>query len=711
MAASHRVAWPPTVPPRADVEGLVLDAERPPPARTYPFPLDDFQRIATTCIERGESVLVAAHTSAGKTVVAEHAIASSLREGGRVVYSSPIKALSNQKHRELQASFQGDVGLLTGDVTLSEDASCLVMTTEVLRLMLYRGSTVMREVRWVVFDEVHMLGSVDRGWVVEESLMLLPPSVRVVLLSATMPNAFEIAEWLASLRGQPVHVVETSARPTPLRHYVCPRGADGLYLVQDEVGRFDEAQWQSAVGSLPRLKPRVDGNAAIVESGERASEPDSMSAQRRAAEVVRVLLRFDELSMLPAILFCFSRRECELLSKQMSAAVAATADGGAALRLLSDEETAQVEEIFEGAVSVLADEDASLPQVKALLPLLRAGVGLHHSGLLPVLRELVEILFAEGLLKVLFATETLAMGLNLPARTVVFSAAHKFDGRARRLLKPTEYTQMAGRAGRRGLDTQGYSVILLSQWLGADDGEEMLSRRYSPLRSRFSLRFATLLKLLRTEGADSSTLLARNLRTYQLTQANGRSEKRRRAISAELSALAEQAEAERELHAQADSYLQMRAALHRFTIDFERRLREHARPWLQPGRVVRLNGQRGWGVVVSVHGATPVAAVAAAAAAVAAAAGGARGAGALGSGDELVHVLTRDSRKRRQDDADEGAGGAPIEMQVIGVPRDAISQLAAIRLWLPRDLHESDARVSAHCRSELRLLSNARDLN
>ena len=313
--ARHEVALPPDFAPSAEL--LELQPPPGPRARDYPFELDEFQRLATTAIERGESVLVCAHTSAGKTVCAEHAIAAALRDGQRVIYSSPIKALSNQKYRELQAAF-GDVGLITGDVTLNEEASCLVMTTEVLRMMLHKGSNTMREVKWVVFDEAHLLGSPDRGWVVEESLILLPHSVRYVLLSATAPNAREVAEWIAALHGAPTHVVHTDRRPTPLRHYVCARGANGLHLVQDEAGKFDEARWQAAVGRLPLPKPKREGAAPKLPRREAAAgAPGSDAALRHAREVCRVVSGFGELGMLPAIVFSFSRRECELIASEM----------------------------------------------------------------------------------------------------------------------------------------------------------------------------------------------------------------------------------------------------------------------------------------------------------------------------------------------------------------------------------------------------------
>lgn len=786
--------------------------QQPPPApwralaKEYPFELDAFQRDAIHCIEADHSVLVCAHTSAGKTVCAEHAIAAALRDGQRAIYASPIKALSNQKYRQLHSIFKGDVGLITGDVTLSEDASCLVVTTEVLRVMLYRGATAMREVKWVIFDEVHMLGSPDRGWVVEETLMMLPASVRVVLLSATVPNASEVADWLTSLHGQPVHVVVTSTRPTPLRHYVCPLNGRGLHLVSDEHSSFDEAQWHSAVIALPKPKAKSSdediGGEAAGEVGA-SDEAPNKRALKHSAEVIRVVSRFDSLAMLPAIVFCFSRRECELIASQMGRAIASaesqqrvarlapdSADGstGAAssavaqgtgengsgnngggqrggdqesaaprLQLLGVADAQAVEEIYAGAVSVLAEEDARLPQVTALLPLLRAGVGVHHSGMLPVLRELVEILFAEGLLRVLFATETLSMGLNLPARTVVFSAPNKFDGQAMRLLKPTEYTQMAGRAGRRGLDAQGYSVLLLSHWLSAAEGEQMLSSRYAPLRSQFELRFSSLLKLLRTEGLGAQTVLARNFKAWQQARAIQQRDQRLEAAEKQLLMLDAEAASASELHSQADGYLLLRARLERLGRAFERRVRLHSRPWLQPGRVVHLNDGRGWAVVVSCRGASAFGSDGG---------GGSdgddgfddesnggmaidEGEGTRGSegtegvetptclltGDVSLHVLAKGrfngsggQRKRLADasgaDAyttlnDDGKGGearasnasaasqphdgdkAEAEgeeeaatMSLVSVPLASVRQLSSVRLWMPRDLQRDDARAS-----------------
>jgi ATP-dependent RNA helicase DOB1 len=220
-----------------------------PPARQYGFKLDPFQQTSVAAIERGESVLVSAHTSAGKTVVAEYAIAQSLRDNQRVIYTSPIKALSNQKFREFTAEF-GDVGLMTGDVTINPSATCLVMTTEILRSMLYRGSEVMREVQWVIFDEIHYMRDKSRGVVWEETIILLPDKVRYVFLSATIPNAMQFSEWICKTHNQPCHVVYTDFRPTPLQHYLFPSGADGIHLVVDEKGVFREDNFQKAMGSL-----------------------------------------------------------------------------------------------------------------------------------------------------------------------------------------------------------------------------------------------------------------------------------------------------------------------------------------------------------------------------------------------------------------------------------------------------------------------------
>lgn len=256
------------------------------PAKTYPFTLDLFQQTSVACLERHESVLVSAHTSAGKTAVAEYAIAMAFRDGQRVIYTSPLKALSNQKFRELNQEFS-DVGLMTGDVTLSPNASCLVMTTEILRGMLYRGSEVLKEVAWVVFDEIHYMKDRERGVVWEESIIFLPPAIKMVFLSATMSNATEFAEWICKLRNQPCHVVYTDFRPTPLQHYVFPNGGSGLYLVVDEKEQFREDNFLKLQDAF--AKQKVQGNPERNGHGRAAGRIAKGGAASGGSDIYKIV--------------------------------------------------------------------------------------------------------------------------------------------------------------------------------------------------------------------------------------------------------------------------------------------------------------------------------------------------------------------------------------------------------------------------------------
>ena len=660
----------------------------------HAFQLDEFQKRAISHIDRGESVLVSAHTSAGKTVCAERAIECALRDGQRVVYCSPIKALSNQKFQDLRLKFGSRVGLITGDVTLEEDSPCLVMTTEILRGVLYRGSTLMRELKWLIIDEVHLLGDGARGWVIEETLILLPQTVRFVLLSATVPNAIDIAEWVTTLHRTPCHVVHSPRRPTPLRHYAYGAGGDGLYLVLNEGGHFDESAWDSAVGALPHPEASIGRKSKTV-----AASADGGARQLRAArEVCRVVRHCAAHEMLPAIVFCFSRVECDLLARLLSQGELGACPAGAGVgtpQLLSDEEADAVEQVFASAVGALSEDDKQLAQVRTLLPLLRRGIGAHHSGMLPLLRELVEILFAEGLLRLLVATETVAMGLNLPARTAIFTGATKFDGIEQRLLDPTEYTQMSGRAGRRGIDAQGNVVLMLQRWLSAADGAQLLSSRYPPLRSQFALRYSSLLRLSRTEGAAPSTVIGRTLAHWQWQQERGARAAEVQRIQAELAVLEQAGEAEKPQHWQAAEYLRLRTTLQRLAANFDRRVRRAARPWLQPGRVVKVRG-RGWGVLVSARVAGD-----ANAAAASEAAGATRDDAAclLAESSTLLHILLTldptDSDERERGIASTGdTGRAAAPMHVLAVSLADVQHLSALRLWMPRDLQGPNARAS-----------------
>ncbi|KAM0680353.1 ATP-dependent RNA helicase mtr4 [Glugoides intestinalis] len=437
-------------------------------AKKYKFELDTFQKISISSIERDESVLVSAHTSCGKTVVAEYAIAKSIKNRQRVVYTSPIKALSNQKYRELQVEFE-DVGLMTGDVTINPEASCLVMTTEILRNMLYRGSEVIREVHWIVFDEIHYMRDKERGVVWEETIILLPRHIRMVFLSATIPNALEFAEWIAHIQQQVVHVVYTEKRIIPLVHYFL---TDEMYLVKD--GKFHLLEFKKSMQAVPSRK---DVEKLLQTAIERASHP--------------------------AVVFSFSRKECE------NYAVKVKKD------LLDDEEKELVKTIFDNAIASLREEDRQIPIIVNMLPLLQRGIGIHHSGLLPIIREIVEILFQESLLKVLFATETFSIGLNMPAKTVIFTSLRKFDGSSRRLLTSGEFIQMSGRAGRRGLDDLGVVISILSEELTASQVKTIFSSNSDKLLSAFRLTYNMILNLLRVEGLDPEYMLSKSFYHFQ----------------------------------------------------------------------------------------------------------------------------------------------------------------------------------------------------
>ncbi|XP_078472803.1 LOW QUALITY PROTEIN: exosome RNA helicase MTR4-like, partial [Lampetra planeri] len=482
----HEVALP------ASEEYTPLKPRVGPPAKEYPFVLDPFQREAIACLDNGHSVLVSAHTSAGKTVCAEYAIALALREKQRVIFTSPIKALSNQKYREMSEEFR-DVGLMTGDVTINPTASCLIMTTEILRSMLYRGSEVMREVAWVIFDEIHYMRDAERGVVWEETIILLPNNVHYVFLSATIPNARQFAEWICHLHVQPCHVVYTDYRPTPLQHYIFPAGGDGLHLVLDENGEFREDNFSSAMQVLRDMGDLAKGDQKGRKGGTKGP-----------CNVFKIVKMIMERNFQPVIIFSFSKKDCEAYAMQMTK-----------LDFNTDDEKKLVDEVFTNAIDCLSDEDKKLPQVEHVLPLLRRGIGIHHGGLLPILKETIEILFSEGLIKALFATETFAMGINMPARTVLFTNARKFDGKDFRWISSGEYIQMSGRAGRRGMDDRGIVILMVDEKLNPAIGKALLKGLPEPLNSAFHLTYNMVLNLLRVEEINPEYMLEKSFCQFQ----------------------------------------------------------------------------------------------------------------------------------------------------------------------------------------------------
>lgn len=577
----HQVSLPP------DYEYIPISQHKSPenPARIYPFELDPFQKVAIASIERGESVLVSAHTSAGKTVVAEYAIAQSLKNNQRVIYTSPIKALSNQKYREFAADF-GDVGLMTGDVTINPTATCLVMTTEILRSMLYRGSEIMREVQWVIFDEIHYMRDKSRGVVWEETIILLPDKVRYVFLSATIPNAMQFAEWITKTHQQPCHIVYTDFRPTPLQHYFFPAGADGIHLIVDEKGNFREDNFQKAMATIEEKKGADPADINAKRKGRGKDKKTNKGANKEGSDIYKIVKMIMLKHYNPVIVFSFSKRECEAYALQMSS-----------MAFNDESEKQMVTKVFESAIECLSEEDKTLPQITHILPLLRRGIGVHHSGLLPILKETIEILFQENLIKVLFATETFSIGLNMPAKTVVFTSVEKFDGVSMRYLTPSEFVQMSGRAGRRGLDDRGIVIMMINDKMEPATAKEIVRGEQDKLNSAFYLGYNMVLNLMRVEGISPEFMLEHCFYQFQNTSSVSGLEKDLQDLQKEKENIKIQDEAT------IKEYFDLRQQIENYTKDMRAVINHpnYCLQFMQPGRLVHIryrNHDFGWGAVV-----------------------------------------------------------------------------------------------------------------
>ncbi|XP_059395808.1 exosome RNA helicase MTR4 [Carassius carassius] len=653
---THEVVLP------ADEEYTPLKPRVGKAAKEYPFILDPFQREAILCIDNNQSVLVSAHTSAGKTVCAEYAIALALREKQRVIFTSPIKALSNQKYREMYEEFQ-DVGLMTGDVTINPTASCLVMTTEILRSMLYRGSEVMREVAWVIFDEIHYMRDSERGVVWEETIILLPDNVHHVFLSATIPNARQFAEWICHLHKQPCHVVYTDYRPTPLQHYVFPAGGDGLHLVVDENGEFREDNFNTAMQVL-RDAGDTGGSA-----GGKWDPKGRKGGTKGPSNVFKIVKMIMERNFQPVIIFSFSKKECEAYALQV-----------AKLDFNTDDEKKLVEEVFNNATDCLSDEDKKLPQVEHVLPLLKRGIGIHHGGLLPILKETIEILFSEGLIKALFATETFAMGINMPARTVLFTSARKFDGKDFRWITSGEYIQMSGRAGRRGMDERGIVIFMVDEKMSPAVGKQLLKGSADPLNSAFHLTYNMVLNLLRVEEINPEYMLEKSFYQFQHYRAVPGVVEKMKKLEEEYNAIRIPNEES------VVTYYKIRQQLAKLGKEIEEFIHKprYCLPFLQPGRLVRVKKEDldfGWGIVVNFQKKTNVKA-------------------AVGDAEPLfvVEVLlhcSKDSLKNAATEAAKPVGpGEKGEMQVVPVILHLITSISSVRLYIPKDLRPYDNRQS-----------------
>ncbi|KAH8584535.1 mRNA translation inhibitor SKI2 SFII helicase [Cryptosporidium sp. chipmunk genotype I] len=573
----------------------------------YPYELDDFQKRAVINIHNGDHVLVAAHTSAGKTAVAEYAIELANKNGRKAIYTSPIKALSSQKYREFSNRFKeypahslftqrNRIGIITGDVSINPDAQCVIMTTEILRTMLYRNDPCIEQIQTVIFDEVHYINDLERGVVWEEVLILLDPKVQLVLLSATIPNYIEFANWIGRIKQNTVYCIRTLQRPVPLKHYLYIY--EKCFQIMDENNKFningykemlDFIKTSKTKKSISSLKSKVsklsssiskvnssqdqpqqdlapedpdqdyeaqnqqgqsqedqsrdpaqqgqsqENQSQEVQSQDLAQQGQSKNQSQQAQEVevedkniamlristinkqisssggvkggfggimssaetkfktevyrLQVFLKLLEKNdQLPVILFGFSRRKVEQLAASLPN-----------LNFLyNHNEKSNIITFIKESTSKLNEMDQKIPQLLQCKELALRGIGIHHSGMLPIIKEMTEILFTRGLIKVLFATETISMGINCPARSIVFTSIKKYDGRKNRILLSSEYTQMSGRAGRRGIDTFGNVFIFNSSHETIPeciDIVKMMLNTYLPVQSKFRLTYQMILQL------------------------------------------------------------------------------------------------------------------------------------------------------------------------------------------------------------------------
>jgi superfamily II RNA helicase len=489
---------------------VVTDTEDVPsapehPALTTGFEPDRFQKFAIAAIEEGSNVLVTAKTGSGKTFVGEYQIAKSLQRGGRIFYTTPIKSLSNQKFNDLKKLFpQATVGIMTGDIKFRPDAQIIVMTTEILRNLLFKkgspteavGTTAIMNLDGldsVIFDEVHYINDVDRGHVWEETLILLPPAVKLILLSATLSSPIGFAKWLGESKKTRIWLISTQWRAVPLEHYVLNDSQQERRLIYDSKETFyDDAYkgWllnrSGALLAHDKFKEKV---RALKSSGFIGEIEGKKKPKTFEHEINACLGDLHEKGNLPAIVFVFSRNGCEKLASKVQHT------------FLDSSDSAKVAHIWDFHLSRYRDTLEKSPLTHKLRDLAMRGIAFHHSGLMPFLKEILEILFSRGLTKVLFATETFAVGINMPTKTVIFTALDKFTDGSVRLLKSAEYIQMAGRAGRRGKDDRGI-VIYLPQRdpVRGDEMRQILCGKAATFGSRMNFHYDFLLKILNASG-------------------------------------------------------------------------------------------------------------------------------------------------------------------------------------------------------------------
>ena len=524
------------------------------PAITYTFPLDAWQQEAIAAIHRKENVLVTAKTGSGKTLVGEYQIAYSLRQNKRVFYTTPIKSLTNQKFHDLKHLFpKNSVGIMTGDIKSNPEADIVVMTTEILRNLLFKQSTStatigtagqlsMENLDAVVFDEVHYINDPDRGHVWEETLILLPPKIHLILLSATIDSAKEFATWLQVAKGVPCNLLQTTHRIVPLIHGIYAHQEAPLplrtlkdgdeapynptnyiaYLKLKRQKELDHDKWQQQVRNASRNGDSLGGSKDKV---------TIKSFTHQLNECVDTLEKRD---LLPALFFVFSRKECERYAEQVSHT------------LIDSSAQAAMKHLINFHLHKYDDQLKHLPQYHQLLALLQKGIAFHHSGVLPLLKEMVELLFSKGFIKILFCTETFAVGLNMPTRTAVFLDLKKPSELGFRPLRPDEYIQMAGRAGRRGKDKQGVVIYLPARNpVEPEEISRIMSGTLQPLTSRIQFHYDFVLKALHAASSSSSTTAAEPIWEMVLNSSywNAQRTVARKEAEAELATLEQEQEA------------------------------------------------------------------------------------------------------------------------------------------------------------------------
>ena len=462
-------------------------------ASSLEFELDDFQVAACRALEKGKGVLVAAPTGAGKTIVGEFAVELAVQSGSKCFYTTPIKALSNQKYSELVARYgEAKVGLLTGDTSINSEADIVIMTTEVLRNMIYANSHTIKRLKYVVMDEVHYLADKFRGAVWEEILIHLPDSVQVVSLSATVSNAEEFGEWLQTVRGE-TEVIVSEIRPVPLYQHVLFGNRlldlfDENLKLNPELSKLERDTYRQVRGNW-RDKPKA---------------PKSLSRPE-------VIEKLDREGLLPAITFIFSRKACDAAVKQCLQA---------GIRLTNENDRKVIRNIINKNITNLAQEDLIVLGFYEWADGLERGVAAHHAGLLPAFKSTVEELFQSGLVKAVFATETLALGINMPARTVVMEKLSKWNGEGHVAVSAGEYTQLTGRAGRRGIDIEGNAVILWNNDLDSNSVAGLASTRTYPLKSSFKPTYNMSINLISQFGSDKArSSLESSLAQFQADKA------------------------------------------------------------------------------------------------------------------------------------------------------------------------------------------------